>query len=106
MRMLNYVAEEEGFEKIIRKYFRDHSYGSASSADFISTVGSVLPNTPVVEFLETWLYQNRFPVISIEVDEKKKVYVLRQKSASKFQDIDNLSPYGWVNNKIKSLDTF
>ncbi|XP_044755194.1 glutamyl aminopeptidase-like [Coccinella septempunctata] len=95
IRMLNYVAGDKGFEKIIRKYFREHSYSSASTADFMSTVGSVLPNTPLVEFLETWLYQNRFPIITIEEDVKKKTYILRQESASKFKKTDKLSPFGY-----------
>ncbi|XP_045475149.1 glutamyl aminopeptidase-like [Harmonia axyridis] len=95
IRLLDYLTGDKGFQKIIRKYFRDHSYKSASTEDFIAAVASESPDKHLIEFLGTWLYQNRFPMITIEEDEENKVYRLRQESASKFKETDNLSPYGY-----------
>ncbi|KAL3269134.1 hypothetical protein HHI36_008215, partial [Cryptolaemus montrouzieri] len=95
IRLLDYVVGKEGFEKIIRKYFEQYSYKSANTEDFITTVESVIPDKNMRDFLETWLLQNRYPIISIEEDIDKNTYILRQESASNFKDTDNMSRFGY-----------
>ncbi|KAK9890766.1 hypothetical protein WA026_012111 [Henosepilachna vigintioctopunctata] len=95
IRLLDFITGVDGFKKIIQKYFEEFSFRSANTEDFVSTVEKTIPNQHLRDFLESWLLQNRYPIVKIEEDLKNKQYVLRQRSASLFRDTDKMSPFGY-----------
>nr|CAH7734839.1 unnamed protein product [Callosobruchus chinensis] len=74
--MLEDVVGEEKFKKIIQAFLKGHVYKTATTNDFLVTVETVVPHINLRSFLESYLFQNKFPVVSIQMQGDK--YVLTQ----------------------------
>ncbi|KAJ3643137.1 hypothetical protein Zmor_025865 [Zophobas morio] len=77
LRMLEVVLKEKMHEVFVQ-FVAKFAFKTVTTSDFIDTVMSVTSDAGVREFMESYLYQNQFPVIF--VDEDGDNWVLRQES--------------------------
>ncbi|XP_044744847.1 puromycin-sensitive aminopeptidase-like protein [Coccinella septempunctata] len=77
LRMLEMVMGENKFKMGVRKFLKDFYMSSATTGSFINVMQSFLPTTNLRGFLETWLDQDKFPLLTVSKDNG---YVLRQRS--------------------------
>ncbi|CAH1977070.1 unnamed protein product [Acanthoscelides obtectus] len=76
--MLEDVVGEEKFKKIVQAFLKSHIYKTVTTNDFLVAVETVVPHINLRGFLESYLFQNRFPVVSIQMEGDK--YVLTQQA--------------------------
>ncbi|KAG5884358.1 hypothetical protein JTB14_030797 [Gonioctena quinquepunctata] len=76
--MLEDLIGEEKFKQSIRKFLSAHAFGSATTNDFITVVEEIVPDVNIRSFLESFLYQNKFPVVEVKNFENG-TYILKQK---------------------------
>lgn len=60
------------------------AYKTVTTNDFLSTVEEVVPNIDIRSFMESYLYQEAYPLITVD-EESKGTYVLRQYVAKRMQ---------------------
>ena len=77
LRMLEVVLKEKMHEVFVQ-FVANFAFKTVTTSDFIDTVMRVTSDAGVREFMESYLYQNQFPVIF--VDEDGDNWVLRQES--------------------------
>lgn len=78
--MLEDILGEEKFKETIRKYLKQHAYKTVTTNDFISVVEEMVPNITIRSFMESYLYQERFPLITVDLKDND-TYILRQQVA-------------------------
>ncbi|CAG9817272.1 unnamed protein product [Phaedon cochleariae] len=76
--MLEDVIGEDKFRLAIQTYLKRHAFGTATTNDFIAAVEETVPDVPLRSFLESFLYQNKFPIISVNRT-ADRTYILSQK---------------------------
>ncbi|KAL3286621.1 hypothetical protein HHI36_001120 [Cryptolaemus montrouzieri] len=74
------------FQEAVRLHIKNNQYKFASTADFLNTVQNVQPTVSIRNFMETYLFQKKLPLIS--VTDEIGYYVLTQ---SPLCDNDNKS---------------
>lgn len=84
--MLEQVLGEENFRNGVITYIKKYAFKTATTTDFLS----IFEGVEIREFLESYLYQNGYPVIF--VDEEEDRYVLRQKGLGHNSHFD----YKWT----------
>lgn len=75
--MLEDIIGEEKFKEAIRKYLKKYAYKTVTTNNFIATVEEVVPGISIRSFMESYLYQERFPLITVE-ETTAGTYILRQ----------------------------
>nr|XP_023025406.1 glutamyl aminopeptidase-like [Leptinotarsa decemlineata] len=75
--MLENVIGEEKFRLSIQKFLKKHAFGTATTNNFISVVEEMSPEVNVRSFMESYLYQSKFPIIIVTTLENG-TYVLKQ----------------------------
>lgn len=78
--VLETIIGEDNFKRIIRKYLKKYAYKTVTTNDFLATVEEVVPHIEIRPFMEGYLYQERFPLITVEQN-ANGTFVLRQKQA-------------------------
>ena len=67
LQMLRYALGDEIFAKGLNKYFNEHQYQNTSGEDLWSALSSV-SGKDISEFMNSWLTQPGYPVVSAELD--------------------------------------
>lgn len=75
--MLEDLIGEETFQTIIRKFLKKHAYCTVTTNDFIALLEQVVKDEPLRDFVESYLFQKKFPVISVDILENS-TYVFTQ----------------------------
>ncbi|XP_018563638.1 puromycin-sensitive aminopeptidase-like protein isoform X1 [Anoplophora glabripennis] len=78
--MLENVIGEKAFQQVIRKFLKKHAFKTATTNDFISTVEEVVPDVHLRGFLESYLYQSRFPIVKVVRSDGK--FILQQETCA------------------------
>ncbi|CAG9831928.1 unnamed protein product [Diabrotica balteata] len=76
--MLEDQIGHEKFREIIRKFLKKHAYHTATTNDFITVVEEVVSDIPLRTFLESYLYQNKFPVLNVDIVDNSTYVVTQQ----------------------------
>lgn len=71
------IIGEDNFKETIRKYLKKFAYKTVTTNDFLTTVEEVVPNKEIRTFMESYLYQKTFPLITVD-EESNGTYILRQ----------------------------
>lgn len=100
IRLMDFISGDELFTKIIRAFFQKFQFKAADTEDFLKLTEQVVNNynkngTLYRQFLETWLYQNRFPIITVVEDEAGQNFILTQSSASMHKETDHFGQFGY-----------
>ncbi|KAJ8937128.1 hypothetical protein NQ318_000623, partial [Aromia moschata] len=64
--MLESIIGEEAFQKVVQRFLKTHAYGTVTTNDFITAIEDVVPEMNLRDFIESYVYQNRFPLIHVE----------------------------------------
>lgn len=88
--MLEDIIGEDTFRAVIRKYLNKHAYKTVTTNDFISTVEEMVPNITVRSFMESYLYQERFPLITVE-QKGNGTFILTQQMMKSLRNTTNLA---------------
>lgn len=75
--ILEEIIGEDKFKETIHKYLKKFAYKTVTTNDFLSTVEEVVPEKEIRSFLESYLYQERFPLISVD-ENQNGTFILRQ----------------------------
>lgn len=75
--ILESIIGEDKFKETIRKYLKKFAYKTVTTNDFLTTLEEVVPNIDVRSFMESYLYQKAYPLITID-EESNGTYILRQ----------------------------
>lgn len=76
--MIEFVIGEGAFQEVVRTFLKRHAYKTATTNDFISTIEEIVPNMELRNFIESYLYQTRFPLINVIGSDGR--YVLKQQA--------------------------
>ncbi|XP_008198354.1 glutamyl aminopeptidase [Tribolium castaneum] len=77
LRMLEMVLGED-FRAGVVKYIKDFAFKTATTNDFLAIFDQVRPGLDLRDFLESYLYQTGYPLISVE--NRQDRYVLTQRN--------------------------
>uniref|UniRef100_A0A6P7GX87 Glutamyl aminopeptidase-like n=1 Tax=Diabrotica virgifera virgifera TaxID=50390 RepID=A0A6P7GX87_DIAVI len=81
--MLEDQVGQEKFREIIKKFLNKYAYHTATTNDFITVVEEVVPDIPLRTFLESYLYQHKFPVLNVDIVDST-TYVITQQVCETF----------------------
>jgi aminopeptidase N len=83
LRMVEHVMGEDAFNCAIRQYICRFAAKTATTNDLLIILQNVRPDLNLREFMESYLYQNEYPIF--HVDEENDDYVLTQNRCKKDQ---------------------
>ncbi|XP_077255618.1 aminopeptidase N-like isoform X2 [Temnothorax americanus] len=101
LRMLHHAVGDQVFRKGITKYFATHKYNKAatpyglwiaiqSAKDEVSYVPYMRDQKfRIEEVMDTWIVQNRYPVLNVTMNYKTGEVTITQKSFHATEDINN-----------------
>ncbi|XP_050501491.1 glutamyl aminopeptidase-like isoform X2 [Diabrotica virgifera virgifera] len=92
--MLEDQVGQEKFREIIKKFLNKYAYHTATTNDFITVVEEVVPDIPLRTFLESYLYQHKFPVLNVDIVDST-TYVITQQVCETFHQ-ENISATKWT----------
>lgn len=80
LHMLRSELGDDDFFKLLHEFHNRYSYGNASTQDFID-MANEFSNAPLDIFFQQWLFQSKYPVLEVEILEK------RNKTSIKYQQL-------------------
>lgn len=79
MKSLELLIGEESFREVSKVYLNKHLFKTATTNDLISVFEDRLPNINIRSFLESFLFQEGYPIMSVN-DSGDGLYTLEQVS--------------------------
>jgi glutamyl aminopeptidase len=92
LQMAEQVMGEDHFKCAIRRYICHFATKTATTKDLLKIMQEVRPDLNLREFMESYLYQNEYPIFHVE--EKNNEYVLTQSGCKEEQR--NKNTYKWT----------
>jgi aminopeptidase N len=81
--MAEQVMGEDHFKCAIRRYICHFATKTATTKDLLKIMQEVRPDLNLREFMESYLYQNEYPIFHVE--EKNNEYLLTQSGCKEEQ---------------------
>ncbi|KAL3286619.1 hypothetical protein HHI36_001118 [Cryptolaemus montrouzieri] len=94
--MLEQAMSPELFEKGTREFLKKHYFKLASTSTFIEVMQKFSPDLNIGRFLETWLYQNRYPMIIVKEDNISNSLILEQRNFYVSSDYKSVFGHKWT----------
>lgn len=94
--MIELLVGQNLLKAAIRTYIRNFAYKTASTNDLIEILEKIDKNIDMRGFIESYVYQSRYPIITVQENETNNVYILKQISCD-YKGNENAvdNPYGY-----------